>query len=1273
MLLHHLSHQRSIRNRIWTIVAIFVVGIVLSSIIDILILRKAHWHEKEIQIRQQVETGISVLAHYQGLQKKGELSASAAQAAAVSTIKAMRSGESNYLWLNDLGTPFPRMIMHPTMPGLDGQVLDAERFNCATSLRREEDGVFAATDGKRNLFNAAVEVATQGGAGYITYQWPKPKEGGGTSDTLYPKLSYVKKFEPWGWLVGSGTYLDDVSEAMWAQTVRSAVLLAGSGGVLLLIASAIAGSIVQPLRLTIATMRTIGKSEHDLELRLPTDGPSEIAELADGFNDMLVRLQVRDAEVTRQTDVLEDEVAHRTIELQAANERLEKELADRNLAERAKNETEKTYRSLFDNMLNGFAYCRMIFENGCPVDFVYLNVNGAFETLTGLKSVVGRRATEVIPGIRESDPGLFEVYGRVAQGGPPEAFESYVAPLQMWFSISAYCPQAEHFIAVFDVISDRKRAEQQLRKLSLAVEQSPESIVITDVEACIEYVNEAFLRNTGYDRDDVIGKNPRVLQSGRTPAATHLDLWATLSQGLPWKGEFLNRRKDGSEYVELALVAPIRQPDGRITHYVAVKEDITERKRIAAELDQHRHHLEERVAERTAQLAQARERAEMANRAKSAFLAAMSHELRTPMNGVLGMTDLLWQTELSPDQRDMVETVSESAHSLLAIIDEILDFSKIEAGKLALEMVPVSIARVVEGVAESLAPIACKRGVELIVFSDPAIPEWVRADPVRLRQVLFNLAGNAVKFTGTEGGKAGKVVIRADLMESAGNKILVRMQVADNGIGMSKDSVEKLFQPFTQAERSTTRRFGGTGLGLSISRRLTELMGGSIEVQSTLGEGSTFAIALDLEVAQGAPAADRQCDLDKLSIVVFAPAEGIREILVRYLEHSGVQVLQAETADDAVKQAYAAMRMGTPLVVVMADAGSDESVAAGLRNRFNEAPDLASTRFVMIERGRRSTARTQASGCVTLDANAMRRSALLQAIAVAVGRASPERVGGEATGLLPPSRLPSIDEAEAAGKLILVAEDNKTNQKVIERQLQLLGYAAQIADDGQQALLMWRSRRYGLVLSDCHMPNMDGFGLTAALRQEEGRHCGRTPIIAITANALKGEDQRCIAAGMDDYLSKPVQLVALRDTLAKWLPTAAPSRTLTEPAGTTTEVQAQPSSTAVNPEALKEIVGDDPAVVAEFLSDFVVTARESVAELQIAYGKRGNHDVGAVAHKLKSSARTVGADALADLCQELEQAGKTGDWIAIDTSMLTLAPCFAAVERFIGAFVAQQA
>jgi len=316
--LNHLS----VRNRIWAIVAILIGSIVLGGILDILMLRKVLWQEKEQQTRQLVESGFGVLAHFHDLQVKGALSEAAAQAAAIDTIKAMRYDEKEYFWLNDLGTPFPKMVMHPTVPALDGQVLDAASFNCATGLRVGKDGAFAATDGRKNLFVAFVEVANQGGQGYVTYDWPKPKAGSGTTDERYAKLSYVKKFAPWGWVIGSGIYIDDVEAAVRAQTERNLLLVAGAGIVLLLLAAVMARSITRPLRRTIASMRAIGGCDGGLAQRLPVEGGSEIAELASGFNDMLGHLATRDAKLERHREDLEDEVAHRTAELRDANERL---------------------------------------------------------------------------------------------------------------------------------------------------------------------------------------------------------------------------------------------------------------------------------------------------------------------------------------------------------------------------------------------------------------------------------------------------------------------------------------------------------------------------------------------------------------------------------------------------------------------------------------------------------------------------------------------------------------------------------------------------------------------------------------------------------------------------------------------------------------------------------------------------------------------------------------------------------------------------------------
>jgi two-component system sensor histidine kinase/response regulator len=390
------------------------------------------------------------------------------------------------------------------------------------------------------------------------------------------------------------------------------------------------------------------------------------------------------------------------------------------------------------------------------------------------------------------------------------------------------------FSAYVRDITDRKRTEETLRKLSLAVEQSPESIVISNVGAVIEYVNEAFVTNTGYSREEAIGRNPKILQSGKTPAATYAAMWSALAEGEVWKGEFHNKRKDGSEYIEFAIITPIRQADGRITHYVAVKEDITEKKRIGMELDRHRHHLEDLVAERTVQLDEARQKAEVANLAKSSFLANMSHEIRTPMNAIIGLTHLLSRAETTPEQADRLGKIDTAATHLLSIINDILDLSKIESGKLTLEQTDFSLAAILDHTRSMMADQARAKGLEIKVEID-GVPPWLRGDPTRLRQALFNFAGNAIKFT-----ERGGITLRAKLLEDAGDELKVRFEVEDTGIGIPPEQIDSLFHSFVQADDSTTRKYGGTGLGLAISRRLANMMGGDAGVDSVVGRGSTF-------------------------------------------------------------------------------------------------------------------------------------------------------------------------------------------------------------------------------------------------------------------------------------------------------------------------------------------------------------------------------------------------------------------------------------------------
>ena len=383
-------------------------------------------------------------------------------------------------------------------------------------------------------------------------------------------------------------------------------------------------------------------------------------------------------------------------------------------------------------------------------------------------------------------------------------------------------------------ITDRKANENQLRKLSLALEKSPECIIITDINAHIEYVNDTFVCLTGYPREEIIGKSPRFLQSGTTPPSTYAALWATLKQGQVWKGILHNRCKDGSELIQSAIISPLRQADGGITHFVSVQEDVTEKIHTNAELERYRHHLEELVESRTIELNSALQQADAANRAKSAFLANMSHEIRTPMNAIIGMNHLLRRAGAAPEQVERLDKIDNASQHLLAIINDILDLSKIEAGKLQLENTNFHLSAVLDNVASLIAGTAQHKGISISIATN-AVPLWLRGDPTRLRQALLNYAGNAVKFT-----ESGSIALSATLLEDRGGNLFVRFEVTDTGMGVSPSQQAYLFQAFEQADSSTTRKHGGTGLGLTITRRLAQLMGGDVGIDSTLGVGSTF-------------------------------------------------------------------------------------------------------------------------------------------------------------------------------------------------------------------------------------------------------------------------------------------------------------------------------------------------------------------------------------------------------------------------------------------------
>ena len=802
-----------------------------------------------------------------------------------------------------------------------------------------------------------------------------------------------------------------------------------------------------------------------------------------------------------------------------------------------------------------------------------------------------------------------------------------------------------------------KQAEEEIRaseaRLRGLLESSPVGVAVMRPAGEILFANSRYGEIFRLDGDAVMGFDAATFHVDaprRAEMVEELDLIGRLSDEL-----IEHRRADGSTFWALISAEMIDfQGERAILSWT--------------------YDIDERVQMETL-LQTAKEEAEAASRAKSSFLAAMSHEIRTPMNGVLGMIEVLQQSALTEDQRSVAGTIQESAVGLLTIIDDILDFSKIEAGRLELEAVPVNLRAVAEGVLDIIAPDVDAKDLDLALLIDQGVPEVISGDPIRLRQILLNLVGNAIKFTEV-GSISVTVSVETVEDDAAPAPPTLRFSIADTGIGISVERQARLFQAFNQAESSTTRRFGGTGLGLSISARLVELMGGRIGVDSREGQGATFWFALPFDPLDiHHPSRIDDIDLSDLSVLVVEPSAPVRRMIAALLASARISATATDDLAQALNLARKHAGEGTGFDVLIVDGRLESKAIADLAGYFQVRPEVPGARAIRLHAGGIAESETKddvAARIFQIDVSrSMRREALLRAVAVVVGRSSPDVAAIDGDRVVETGATPDVEVALAEGRLILVAEDNATNREVIQRQLNLLGFAAEVAEDGVVAFDMWRARSYGLVVTDCHMPNKDGFELTQMIRDVERELGTHTPIVALTANALVGEAERCLNAGMDDYLSKPVGLGKLRQTLLRWLPDTPGQPVdldgfVTPSAGGAGDAEEQ--AWAIDLSVLTELFGDDRDGMREMMALFLDNADRLIVEIDAALEERDAGALSRVGHGLKGAANAIGVNRVGAAALEIEEAGRDGD---LDDSAEQRARLGAALEdarAFIAAF-----
>ncbi len=781
---------------------------------------------------------------------------------------------------------------------------------------------------------------------------------------------------------------------------------------------------------------------------------------------------------------------------------------------------------------------------------------------------------------------------------------------------------------------------KELQERQFAIDQHS-IVVVTNASGIISYANDHFCQLSGYSREDLIDQNHEILNSDEHDDSFFEDMYRTLRRRKVWKGDICNRNKNGDIYWINSTIVPKLDEQGKIATIVSISTDIS------------------RVKQDQLELEQSAARATAANEAKDQFMANISHEIRTPMNGIIGMLGLVEDSQLTTRQRDYVHTAKLSAESLLAIINDILDFSKVDANKLALEQIDFNVAQLIRSVGMSLRTQAHAKDLEFICPAQPLPKLSLRGDPGRIRQILNNLIGNAIKFT-----QQGEIAVHCELHRLTDNYTKLSIKVTDTGIGLTPQQIDSLFDRFTQADVSNTRKYGGTGLGLAISKQLVDLMDGSIEVSSEVGAGTSFEVNLRLPNGNPISSDNNHQQLAGKRVLVVDDNDTNCKLMHGILENWQVAHDICTSAKQAIQQIHAAQEQDILYDIALLDYQMPEMNGLSLGQEIQQIPLKKPLELIML-----SSCDFQGLADQSID-NGF-KAYLTKPIDME--ELLDKMLSNDSVVADLPHPQPQTEELPQFRARILVVEDNPTNQKVAQGMLHRFGLYVDLVADGIEALDILNRLPYDLVLMDCQMPELDGYETTRRIRSGAASVLDpEIPIIALTANAMSDDEQKCYAAGMNDYLSKPLQIETLSKRLLNWLshmqkeeekPSQQP-RTFTDSVVISTPTPtapliATPASNHVKPtsgrinrpaaagfdyEQLLQRMGDDAEICDTILDLFIEDGHGLIHELIEAVAKQDLDTSKDVFHKLKGMAANISGTQMEAICHEGQEACKAGDW-----------------------------